>query len=76
MPLREEIEHAINRNSAENGSDTPDFILAEFLTDCLAAWDKAVERREKWYGRELHKNVEPVVLEGTAPRIAREEAAP
>lgn len=49
--LRIEIEQAINRCSAENGSNTPDFILAEYLTDCLAAWDKAVAAREKWWGR-------------------------
>ena len=33
--LRIEIEQAINRHSIENGSDTPDFILAEYLIDCL-----------------------------------------
>jgi len=47
--LRKEIEQAINKNSCENGSDTPDFILAEYLTDCLKAFDKAVVRREEWY---------------------------
>jgi len=52
MPLREEVEHAINRNSAENGSNTPDFLLAEYITDSLAAFDKAVRAREKWYGRD------------------------
>jgi len=35
--FRLEIEQAINRNSKENGSDTPDFILAQYLIDCLAA---------------------------------------
>lgn len=49
--LRKKIESAINSASAENGSDTPDFILAEYLTDCLTAYDKAVVSREKWYGR-------------------------
>jgi hypothetical protein len=49
--IRKEIETAINRCCAENGSDTPDFILAEFLTDCLAAWDKAVDARERWLDR-------------------------
>lgn len=49
--LRTDIEQAINRHSAENGSDTPDFILAEYLTDCLAAFDKATRARETWYGR-------------------------
>lgn len=50
--FRRELSTAINRSSKENGSDTPDFILAEFLGDCLTAFDKAVLAREKWYGRE------------------------
>ena len=50
--LRDRIEEAINCVCAENGSNTPDFILAEYLTDCLAAFDKAVVHREKWYGRD------------------------
>ena len=49
--LRKEIESAINRCCAENGSNTPDFILAEYLTSCLAAFNAAVEHREAWYGR-------------------------
>jgi len=48
--LRKAIETAINCASAENGSNTPDFILAEYLVDALAAFDKAVKRREQWYG--------------------------
>ena len=49
--LRDRINQAINMESAENGSDTPDFILAEYLVECLAAFDKAVRSRESWYGR-------------------------
>lgn len=49
--LRKDIEQAINKHSIENGSDTPDFILSEYLTDCLQAFDKATVKREKWYGR-------------------------
>lgn len=48
--FRKELKHLLNSNSRENGSDTPDFILAEYLADCLAAWDKAVKRRTQWYG--------------------------
>lgn len=44
---------ALNVNSRENGSDTPDFILGEFLRDVLAAWDRAVVKRERWYSREI-----------------------
>lgn len=49
--LRKDMETAINRHSAENGSDTPDFILAEYLIDCLEAFDRAVTVRKTWYGR-------------------------
>lgn len=49
--LRSKIRHALNSASAENGSNTPDFILAEFLAECLTAFDKAVQARATWYGR-------------------------
>lgn len=48
--LRTEIEHSINRVSAEAGSNTPDFILAEFLMGCLVAFDVATKVRDLWYG--------------------------
>ena len=53
-----ELEELVNRHSQENGSDTPDFILAGYLQDCLEAWNRATKWREKWYGREP-KPVEP-----------------
>lgn len=43
----------LNEHSKENASDTPDFILAQFLTDCLEAWNIGVTRREMWYGRKV-----------------------
>ena len=43
----------LNRGSMENGSNTPDFILAEFMADCLLAFDRAVVKRDQWYGIEL-----------------------
>lgn len=49
MMLRTEIEQAINRCNAEATSNTPDFILAQYLMDCLAAFDKAVSARDDWY---------------------------
>lgn len=47
--LYESLRQAINSNSAENGSNTPDFILAGFLQRCLDAFDAAVKRRSNWY---------------------------
>ena len=49
--LEKEIQDIINRCSAENESNTPDFILAQYLVGCLSAWNTAVQQREKWYGR-------------------------
>ncbi|HEY0149891.1 MAG TPA: hypothetical protein VGB70_12920 [Allosphingosinicella sp.] len=37
----------INKHSMENGSNTPDFMLAAFLTQCLAAFDQAVDWRQR-----------------------------
>jgi len=56
MPsLREDIAAALNKHSAENGSDTPDFILARYLVSCLAAYDTATLAREEWCGRGVKK---------------------
>lgn len=49
--FRRRLEQLINEFSEENGSDTPDFILANYLIDCLDAFDNAVNHREVWYGR-------------------------
>ncbi len=52
--LADDIRSAINRVSRENVSNTPDFILAEYLLSCLDAFEKASLAREKWYGQHLH----------------------
>lgn len=50
MTLRDEIREAINKASAESNSNTPDHVLAAYLMDCLAAFDVATNRRDRWYG--------------------------
>ncbi len=50
-PLSRDIAQVLNRHSAENGSNTPDFILSDFLLGCLATYDSTQARRERWYGR-------------------------
>ena len=46
-----ELGDLLNRYSKENGSNTPDFILAEYLRGCLRNFDITVTMRERWYGR-------------------------
>lgn len=48
--FRQELETLINNNSMEQTSDTPDFILASFLTKCLEAFDGCVIERDRWHG--------------------------
>jgi hypothetical protein len=43
---------AINKYSLENDSNTPDFILAEYLYDCLQNANLIIGRRSVWYNPE------------------------
>jgi hypothetical protein len=44
-----ELQKLINKCSMENGSDTPDFILAEYLNGCLQSFNDAICARNDWY---------------------------
>lgn len=48
--FRKELENLINRACMENGSDTPDFILADYLVSCLTSFNEITKRRDKWHG--------------------------
>jgi hypothetical protein len=48
-----ELMQSINRYSKENTSNTPDWILSEYMQDALEAYNKAVAKRERWYGRKV-----------------------
>ena len=41
----------LNEFSMENASNTPDFLLADYLINCLNSWNACVVAREQWYGR-------------------------
>lgn len=47
--FQDQLRALINANSLEGVSNTPDFILANYLFDCLAAFNAAVDARESWY---------------------------
>ena len=51
MSFRKELETLINNYSLENGSDTPDFILANFIIGSIKIFDDSVVKMEEWYGR-------------------------
>lgn len=47
--FEEELSALLNKHSAENGSDTPDFILAKYLQSSLNAFNMATKQRTFWY---------------------------
>lgn len=49
--LERDLTGLLNAHSVENGSDTPDFLLAEYLLRCLHNWNISIGARERWYGR-------------------------
>lgn len=48
-----ELTTLINRHSLENGSDTPDFILAQHLYECLVCYQRTITARDKWFGVDM-----------------------
>lgn len=51
--LEGKLRDLLNCESRESDSDTPDFILAEFMISCLDAFELASNKREAWYGVDL-----------------------
>jgi hypothetical protein len=62
-----ELEQLINKYSQENQSNTPDFILAGYLEDCLSAYNRALQAREKWYGRPIGHEYKHIVAAPIEP---------
>ena len=47
--LIRDFTEVINRNSLENGSNTPDYILARMLVEFLATYNDTVQLKEEWH---------------------------
>lgn len=48
--LKKELSDLLNKYSLENESNTPDFLMASFMLQCLSAYHEAVHNRDIWYG--------------------------
>jgi hypothetical protein len=72
MDFRTELKGLLNRFSIDSKNNTADYILAEYLNNCLDAYNKAVAEREKYtknpseisleenlYGVQLKPPIEP-----------------
>jgi len=47
--FREELTSLINGCCLESGSDTPDYVLADYLVECLRNFNKTIKLRDKHY---------------------------
>ena len=46
-PLRKELQQLLNKEGIDNLLNTPDYILAQYLMDCLVAFQRAREESSK-----------------------------
>lgn len=44
-----ELTKLLNKYSIEDGSNTPDYLLAEYLIDCIHVFNKTVLDRDRFY---------------------------
>ena len=49
MTLKEDLAKIIHKHSRESDSDTPDYILGEYLLSCLEAFEMASNQRDNFY---------------------------
>lgn len=55
MTFQKELTSLINRYSKENKSNTPDFILAEYMNECLLIFERIIAKRDEWYEKTISK---------------------
>ena len=69
-----ELQNLLNRYSKENNSNTPDFVLAAYIENCLTAFNVAIQQREAFYGRDPRPTDKKYVgqyIPSTAPERQR-----
>ena len=47
--FEKKLENLINCYSKENDSDTPDYILAQYISRCLDTFAIITRKRDEWY---------------------------
>lgn len=55
--LEKELAALLNKYNRESKSYTPDFILAQYVLDCLDAYEKAAHKRDVWWDERKGKDV-------------------
>ena len=74
LDLRGELTTLLNKYSTEEVSDTPDFVLAEYLLTCLGAYETAIRGRAKWTTLDIKRNLKAAVSASEDPLALRPNA--
>lgn len=53
--FKKDLETLINKYNIESGSDTPDFVLTEYIVNCINSFNSIIRNRDKWYDFNPHK---------------------
>lgn len=53
--FNKDLRELVNKHGLEVASNTPDFIIANYLVCCLKAFNTNVVTREEWYGRKTQE---------------------
>ena len=53
--FKKKLTGLVNECSLENHSNTPDWVIAEYLTKCLMIFDSAIIDRKNWFGDKYEK---------------------
>lgn len=70
--FQSELASLLNRHSMERrAGSTPDFILADYLIDCLTLLGKTVGTRDEWYGHDKQTDAILPVMEEAEKRAMR-----
>lgn len=51
--VHEEFRSVVNRSSIDAALNTPDYILADYLVECLKMYEKTTSDRDAWWGLKL-----------------------
>lgn len=73
LQFEKELRALINRHGRDNAANTPDYVLAQFLETCLAAFTTAAQQRDTHDGRDARPTAtcgldSGVALQSDAPR--------
>lgn len=55
MSFKQDLRHLLHIHCRGDKSATPDYILAQYISDCLKAFEKATNRRDEFYMNEIYR---------------------